>query len=56
MKPPPIPVALLVLLLAGGCATAYTQGRTALGQGRYLDAAADFGQALREHPVRCTAR
>jgi tetratricopeptide (TPR) repeat protein len=55
MKPPPIPVVLLVLLLIGGCATAYTRGRTALGEGRYLDAAADFEQVLRERPDRVSA-
>ncbi|MBI3826913.1 MAG: tetratricopeptide repeat protein [Candidatus Rokubacteria bacterium] len=53
MKALAIPLALLVL--AAGCATPYRQGRTALGQGRYLDAIASFEQALRDEPGRVSA-
>jgi tetratricopeptide (TPR) repeat protein len=44
----------LVLLLAG-CATAYQRGQSALHEGRYLDAAARFGEVLAEDPERADA-
>lgn len=47
-------VAGLVFLLAG-CATAYQHGQTALRDGRYLEAAARFGEALADDPERADA-
>jgi tetratricopeptide (TPR) repeat protein len=44
----------LVVLLAG-CATTYQRGQTALHDGRYLDAAARFGEVLADDPERADA-
>lgn len=44
----------LVLLLAG-CVTAYQHGQTALRDGRYLEAAARFSEALADDPASITA-
>ena len=45
------PVLITLLALAiGGCASAHGQGRTALRQGRYAEAASNFGKALEEQP------
>jgi tetratricopeptide (TPR) repeat protein len=48
--------ALIMVSVAGsGCATAYTEGRTALTLGRYEEAATDFQRALTEQPERIDA-
>jgi tetratricopeptide (TPR) repeat protein len=47
-------LAALVLLLTG-CVTAYQHGQTALREGRYLEAAARFGEALADHPASANA-
>lgn len=47
-------LALAVLGLAG-CVTAYGEGRRALGQGRYTDAATHFEEALARDPERLDA-
>lgn len=44
----------LVLLIAG-CVTAYQHGQTALHEGRYLEAAARFGEALADDPASANA-
>jgi tetratricopeptide (TPR) repeat protein len=44
----------LALLLAG-CASTYQRGEAALRAGRYLDAAARFGEVLAEDPERADA-
>jgi tetratricopeptide (TPR) repeat protein len=44
----------LVLLLAG-CVTAYQHGQTALRDGRYLEAAARFSEALADDPASVDA-
>jgi tetratricopeptide (TPR) repeat protein len=50
------PALMAVLALAiSGCATAYGQGRAALQQGRYAEAASSFEKALKEHPDRMDA-
>jgi tetratricopeptide (TPR) repeat protein len=48
-------MALLALAMSSGCTTAYGQGRTALRQGRYAEAASSFEKALKEHPDRMDA-
>lgn len=53
--------ALATWLLAGlallptGCVTAYQHGQTALDEGRYLEAAARFGEALADDPASTNA-
>jgi tetratricopeptide (TPR) repeat protein len=53
------PLAWLAMLAAAalmaGCATAYWQGRAALREGRFAEAAARFEQALAEDPERVGA-
>ena len=46
---------LAVAVLTAGCVTAYGEGRRALSQGRYSQAAAYFSQALAEEPGRSDA-
>ena len=46
---------IMVSAAVSGCATAYTEGRTALTLGRYEEAATDFEHALTEHPDRIDA-
>jgi len=43
-------LALLAALALGGCASAYVQGRVALADGRWADAAAHFEGALAREP------
>lgn len=43
---------LFIVVGLSGCATAASQGRTALSQGRYAEAAASFEQALSTDPRR----
>jgi tetratricopeptide (TPR) repeat protein len=45
----------MTLALLGGCATAYSEGRTSLRQGRYAEAAEEFQAALNDHPGRVDA-
>jgi len=47
---------LLALLALAGCATPYAQGRTALRQERYDEAASHFTEALARDPGRLDAR
>ena len=47
---------LLALLALAGCATPYAQGRAALRQERYDEAASHFSQALARDPGRLDAR
>jgi tetratricopeptide (TPR) repeat protein len=42
-------------LLLTGCVTAYQHGQTALHEGRYLEAAARFGEALADDPTSADA-
>ena len=46
---------IMVSAAVSGCATAYTEGRTALTLGRYEEAATDFEHALTERPDRIDA-
>lgn len=48
-------VLALVALMLGGCATTYGEGRQALHQGRYADAATHFGEVLAKDPNRLDA-
>lgn len=48
-------ILLAVIALAAGCATPYTQGLSAMRQGRYLEAEGYFNQALAEQPGRTDA-
>ena len=47
---------LLAALALGGCASAYVQGRVALADGRWADAAAHFEGALAREPGAPEAR
>ena len=47
---------LLALLTLAGCATPYAQGRAALRQERYHEAASHFTEALARDPARLDAR
>src|SRR2546428_8885916 len=50
------PVLLAALALAiSGCATTVGLGQTALRDGRYAEAASNFGTALKDHPERTDA-
>ncbi|MBI2155042.1 MAG: tetratricopeptide repeat protein [Candidatus Rokubacteria bacterium] len=46
---------LLIISLTSGCTTPYVQGRAALRQGRYYEAASHFQQALAQNPDRADA-
>jgi tetratricopeptide (TPR) repeat protein len=45
----------LVALTLAACTTTYGEGRKALGQGRYTDAATRFEEVLAKHPDRVEA-
>jgi tetratricopeptide (TPR) repeat protein len=46
---------VIALALLAGCATAYSEGRSSLRQGRYAEAADEFQAALKEDPDRLEA-
>lgn len=48
-------VILLGLSMLAGCATSYHEGRAALRQGRYDEAAGHFERVLQENPARADA-